>query len=120
MTTVAASAFRRTAVSAVIRWRWVWVRISSTNVSPNFCWQGLPMMSPDAAETSTQPKNESENTSSSLPPIVMGTQRVFLVTAASCGGTPVDCELKKSEVFAPLHVTSVNEDGVVTAAMSCG
>jgi hypothetical protein len=43
---------------------------------------------------------------------------VRFVTASSCGATPAACEAKKSDVSAPLHVTSVNDDGIVWAAMS--
>lgn len=91
--------------------------ISSVNVLPYFCSHGLPMMSED--EIVAQPKNESTKTFSSFPPIVMVTKRVCLVTASSCGATPGVCEEKKSEVLAPLQVTSVNDDGLVHAAMSC-
>ncbi|GAA2740275.1 hypothetical protein GCM10009868_01840 [Terrabacter aerolatus] len=90
--------------------------IWSVNVVPYLCWHGLPVTSD--AETVAQPKNELTKTPSSLPPMVMVTRRVSLVTASSCGATPGACEEKKSDVLAPLHVTSVNDDGFVIAAMS--
>src|SRR6478609_5016102 len=90
----------------------------SVNVEPYFCWHGLPKGEPDCSEIVTQPKKESTKTFSSLPPIVIVTSRVFLVTAFSCGGTPCACEPKKSAVLAPLQVTSVNDAGWKCAAMS--
>ncbi|MEO7234481.1 MAG: hypothetical protein ABIW80_03815, partial [Lapillicoccus sp.] len=86
------------------------------NVVPYFFSHGLPRMS--VWEIEAHPKNEFEKTPSSFPPIVIVTSRVSFVTASSCGTTPADCEVKKSDVLAPLQVTSVNDVGVVTAAMS--
>ena len=64
-----------------------------------------------------QPKKASTKTPSSFPPMVMVTNRVDVLTASSCGATPTDCEEKKSALVAPLHVTSVNDSGSVTATM---
>jgi hypothetical protein len=58
------------------------------------------------------------NASSSLPPIVIVTRRVCLLSASSCGGTPGALPEKKSGVFAPAQVTSVKDLGVVASAMS--
>jgi hypothetical protein len=58
-------------------------------------------------------------TALSLPPMVMVTSSVSGASASSCGGTPGNCEVKRSPVWAAPQVTSVS-CAPVAAATTCG
>ena len=83
---------------------------------------GCRRSTPGGDAVTQAPRKVSEKAPPSLPPMVIVTSRVSLVTASSCGRRPpvAGWVVKKSCVFAPLQVTSVKDSGRVAAAMTCG
>ena len=90
----------------------------SSNEDPYWSLHGLPLPSVDAPAT---PHDwiVLMKTLLSLPPMVMVTSWVFVLTASSCGATPEYWAVKKSLVSAAPQVTSVS-CAPVLPAITCG